>query len=417
MKEQEDDTFFSKHLWKGTTPFDSNDDEFEDQEVDSDNDRTQTLEEDQQFERSGVKQCSTSPFTNLLTGFHLLNWQFMVTNSVTFREDGFHLGEYSSRVASIQSSIRCGWNLPNHKMLFVSFDVFKPFFTFYRHPDSTVLNAQTLDAYNVWTQGIGRIARQTKFEKENPSFCSKRILFISKSTTFPAFISVFLRDIGESYKNIQMIDFSYLEKEMATLFRKNIGISAFVQLHKKHALFQNSFPKLIETSEDFRFWIFEKRNSFFNKNDTSDFETKNLFFYRKRFHFILVLCEVAQKFSKKLWTFEEETSKTSKGNPLGLPSASEVMRPSNITKKNDQDQAMFLIVKAAFVDFLKQEKSNDYLFFSKSFKCWKRNSSFLNFWKICKFKEYSYSSWSISKTNCSFRIFNTIKEQFVWNFK
>lgn len=308
------------------------------------------------------------------------------TDFLSFREDGIHSGEYSCRVSSIQSSISCGLNLPNHKFLFVSFDVYKLVCTLYRHLDKSVINAQTVEAYTVLKQGIGRIARKTQYEKENPSAVLKRILFLSKYKSFPGLISVFKKDFEASYKNIQIVNLSQLEKEIANIFRRNKGLSSFICFKNENEDFKNIFPINIETSEDFRFLTFEHLISYLKADNVEQLDMNVIFIYFKWLHFVLILCDIAQRFSKNLF---EKDVKTTKKNSSGLPSIYETMRTYNIEKKDENDRFVYTVIKDDLTNFLQIEKECDFLFFRSLLNENQEKGSFLILQKLTSLENIS----------------------------
>ncbi len=88
--------------------------------------------------------------------------------SASFNKKGSQEASYCLRIASIQSSLGAGLNLPNHKFLMIGADVFKPYSTLFKHKDIGTFDARIVDAYLQLVQGIGRIGRKSKMESENP---------------------------------------------------------------------------------------------------------------------------------------------------------------------------------------------------------------------------------------------------------
>lgn len=274
-----------------------------------------------------------------------------------FYEKGVNSSKFSCRISSIQSSISCGLNLPNHPFLFVSFDVFRPIVTLFRHTKTNdVYGAQSLDAYYIIKQAIGRIARKTDYEKANPNVPSKRIIFVTAASKFPTLVEHFFEDSAKSYKRVSLYDISDYDKEAANLFRRNKGLIVLKNFQKNFpdqmkGIFSHNFEKV----EDLKMFFFE----FLFKHITLDEEKQQDFdfdnnFYKIFLQFLLysLVADVSYKIGKAMFDKKNPTEK----NPFGLSGSYGFLKTQAPERKNEKLQVLYYAVKDDIRFFLAEEK-------------------------------------------------------------
>lgn len=329
-----------------------------------------------------------------------------------FKEGGLLSSRFSVRVASIQSSISCGLNLPNHPFLFVSFNVFKPMFTLYKRGNSTsVVSAQTLDAYSILKQGIGRIARKSQYEKENKEERSTRILFVSKYTKFPGIMNIFYKDFSKIYDDFEILDISDYESEISSIFKRNKGLSVFKEFQTNIPHFRNTyFSDEITSTESFRIIFLKKLVDLLkiSKSKNVSFNFEEIVAHYFQFFLIVTVCDISNTLYQQFLEGKEKIEKELETNPnkrirkkniYSLPSANSLIRRYRPQEKPRKITILFEILKNDLIDFLENEKENEYMSFQFDEKLSGLEKSFCLFETIMNLPNVSSFFKSFSTVN------------------
>lgn len=332
--------------------------------------------------------------------FTMISNRHELFDSGYFREGGMQKAKFSCRLASLHSSISSGLNLPNHPFLFVSFNVYKPIFTLFRHKNQTVISGQTLDAYSVLKQGIGRIARKSDFEKQNPQRKANRVLFVSKQNAFPGLLDSFMPDFKKSYEQIEIIDLTIFEREISSVFKRSQGLKVLQEFQSKIPDFKEKYFALdVQNSESFRIFLLKQLIDTLSASKTEfvSFQKQILESYFTLFVLFSTICEISNTVIKTIAENESKTneeiqnpsSKKQKKNPKGIPTAAALLKRHNPSRKSESFQLIYAILKNDLNFFLKFEKENSFAFFNSLNELDNFQKTYLFFQKIVNLPQIS----------------------------
>jgi hypothetical protein len=189
--------------------------------------------------------------------FSIIKGSWERFSNAPFNKKGSQTASYCLRVASIQSSLGAGLNLPNHKFLMIGAEVFKPYSTLFKHPNIEVCDARKVDAYLQLVQGIGRIGRKSKSELENPEIETSRVCFLTGCRKFPTIPIQLIESLKSTYDEIISFNLSKLENELFAIFQyqKNCQVLELLFSQLKEDEYKNILKYKIINAEDFRYLL------------------------------------------------------------------------------------------------------------------------------------------------------------------
>ncbi len=273
-----------------------------------------------------------------------------------FHPEGLPRAKRCIRLASVQSSLAVGLNLQNHKLLCLPFDIYMPYPTLIRHLGKTIGDARMSDIYSIVRQAMGRIARKTQKELDDPQIKANRFIFISKINKYPSLLLLLKEDFLEMYSEVEIIDITTSENLMKSILQRNKGVKILQEFkEKKPEKIDQYFPYNIGNMSDFRIYLFNLLFDAMNAEEAviDPVKIRNLVF---RFFIICTLLYVA-----RLYLYSHLSVLQGECDKIMTPA--QLFKNMNVNQKDEMVSTVLQILKHDVVTFLKQKKKENEPFF------------------------------------------------------
>ena len=132
-------------------------------------------------------------------------------------------------------------------------------------------DGQFESTFKIIQQAIGRHARLTQLEKENPNVLSKRVVLLTKSKTYPGLLQQIIKESVNSYKNVKVYSLENFESLLISFSRSSKSLGNFNKLPKiLRDNFKNVFSICeIETIDDTRLLLLKGLVDYLKTNEST----------------------------------------------------------------------------------------------------------------------------------------------------
>lgn len=236
-----------------------------------------------------VKLCTKNPNSlfSLVQGSRETDYNLLVQTE-RFSVGHTLINQRSTvRIGSILSTISVGLTMPDHPFLVISAANFFPNSFLWLYGEMPPEDAKTYLNVQAEVQAIGRTARRTKHERENPSLYAGRVVVLSQSKKFCANSKILAFKSKEQYKQIKSINLEEFDKLLSKIFRTKCCLPEFktLILHltaDQKALINPAGILLFEVKEMYRFEFFKKLTNYLTSDtyDITNYLIENIKFFK-----------------------------------------------------------------------------------------------------------------------------------------